>query len=75
MALIKKKHNNTDFFIADIFDGTSFKNDMASMEHPFYSLSKKPNMKPFEYRNGTTEVTVTPHGTLGSVNKWPNTHN
>jgi len=65
MALIKKKHNNADFFIADIFDGTAFKNDMASMEHPFYSLSKKPHLKPFEYRNGTTEITVTPHGTLG----------
>lgn len=58
-------HPNGDFFIADIFDQTPFKNDLASMEHPFYSLSKKSYKEPFEYKNGDFEIIMTPHATLG----------
>lgn len=65
MALLKQKHPNGDFFIADIFDSTVFKNDLATMEHPFFSLSKKPLLSAFNYQNGSTEITVTPHATLG----------
>ena len=65
MALLKQKHPNGDFFIADIFDQTPFKNDLASMEHPFYSLSKKSYKEPFEYKNGDFEIIMTPHATLG----------
>ena len=33
-----------DFFVCDVFDA-ALKGDSASMEHPIFSLSKKPDMK------------------------------
>ena len=60
MALLTRKHPNKDFFVADIFDGTPLKDDTASMEHPFFTLSKKPDMRILEYRNGNTTVEVIP---------------
>lgn len=65
MALLKHKHPNGDFFIAEIFDQTQFKDDLASMEHPFYSLSTKPSTKQYIYKNGDTEIKITPHAVLG----------
>jgi plasmid replication initiation protein len=47
------RHKQGDFFICDVFD--SFKDDIASMEHPVFSLSKKPDYRMLEYsRNGNT---------------------
>jgi plasmid replication initiation protein len=45
-----------DFFICDVFD--SFKDDMASMEHPMFSLSKKPDhrMLNYEYKGITIKI-------------------
>jgi hypothetical protein len=40
-----------DFFVCDIFDA-AVKGDSASMEHPIFSLSKKPDMKTRRYENG-----------------------
>lgn len=60
MALLTRKHPNKDFFVADIFDGTQLKDDNASMEHPFFTLSKKPDMRLLEYRNGNKTVEVIP---------------
>jgi hypothetical protein len=41
MTLLKEKHHQHDLFIPDIFDniGASFKDDMASMEHPIFIAS------------------------------------
>lgn len=51
--LFPDRHKQQDFFTCDIFD--SFKDDLASMEHPVFSLSKKPDHRMLEYeRNGTT---------------------
>lgn len=33
--LSDQKHAQRDFFIADIFDATSFRDDIASMEYPY----------------------------------------
>jgi hypothetical protein len=60
MTLLTRKHPNKDFFVADIFDGTPLKDDTASMEHPFFTLSQKPDMRLLEYRNGATTVEVIP---------------
>lgn len=60
MTLLTRKHPNKDFFVADIFDGTPLKDDTASMEHPFFTLSQKPDMRLLEYRNGNTTVEVIP---------------
>ncbi len=48
-----------DFFVCDIFDA-AVKGDSASMEHPVFSLSKKPDMKPRRYENGTSWIEVRP---------------
>ena len=42
------KHPQGDLFVCDITD-VILKDDMASMEHPFYSLSKKPDRDPRRY--------------------------
>ena len=46
------KHPQGDLFVCDITD-VILKDDMASMEHPFYSLSKKPDREPrrYEYKD------------------------
>ena len=48
-----------DFFIADIF-GASPKNDLASMEHPLFSLSTRPDRRVLTYQHNGAEITVTP---------------
>lgn len=44
------KHPQKDLFVCDIAD-VILKDDMASMEHPFYSLSKKPDRRARRYEN------------------------
>lgn len=54
-----KSNDNPHFFIIDVFDG-SFKNDLASMEHPLFSLKAgDKRTRVYEY-NGNT-VTVSPN--------------
>ena len=51
--------HEADFFVCDVFDA-GLKGDRASMEHPIFSLSKKPDMKPRRYQNGDTWAEVEP---------------
>jgi plasmid replication initiation protein len=44
------KYPQGDLFVCDVTD-VILKDDMASMEHPFYSLSKKPDYKPRRYEH------------------------
>ena len=46
--LLPVRHPEQDFFVCDIFDATP-KSDMASMEHPLFTLSTKPDMTPRRY--------------------------
>lgn len=48
-----------DFFVCDIFDA-ALKGDSASMEHPIFSLSKRPDMKIRRYENGGRWAEVRP---------------
>jgi len=48
-----------DFFVCDIFDALP-KDDMASMEHPLFSLSTRPDRRILRYTHNGTEVTVVP---------------
>jgi hypothetical protein len=48
-----------DFFVCDIFDA-AVKGDSPSMEHPLFSLSKKPDMKIRRYENGDRWAEVRP---------------
>jgi plasmid replication initiation protein len=61
--LLPDRHPQQDFFVCDVFDAAP-KGDMASMEHPLFSISTKPDMSAREYRNGSTFVRVSP-GELG----------
>lgn len=57
--LLPVRHPQQDLFICDIADCV-LKSDMASMEHPVFSLSKKPDLNVREYVNGDRRLTVTP---------------
>ncbi|AUZ86134.1 hypothetical protein CDW43_15900 (plasmid) [Methylophaga nitratireducenticrescens] len=46
--LKKLKHPQGDLFVIDTLD-VIIKDDMPSMEHPFYSLSKKPDFSVRRY--------------------------
>lgn len=61
MSKTKDHHPNHDFFIADIFDNTPFKDDMASMSHPIFVLSKKKDMRNLEYRKDNISLTIKPN--------------
>lgn len=56
--LLPARHQ-PDFFVCDVFDA-AVKGDAASMEHPIFSLSKKPDMKVRRYDNGTSWAEVRP---------------
>jgi len=56
--LLPDRHKQRDFFAVDIFD--SFKDDIASMEHPVFSLSKKPDHRMLEYSHNGNTVQIKP---------------
>ena len=64
-ALLPIRHPNRDFFVCDIFDTMpGFRDDRASMEHPIFSLSTKPDMRTLEYEHNGNTVKIIP-STLG----------
>jgi plasmid replication initiation protein len=48
-----------DFFVCD-FLGAVPKHDLASMEHPIFSLSTRPDRRILSYVHNDSEITVTP---------------
>lgn len=48
-----------DFFLCD-FMGASPKHDLASMEHPLFSLSTRPDRRILTYEHNDAVVTITP---------------
>ncbi|MEO1404949.1 MAG: replication initiator protein A [Pseudomonadota bacterium] len=57
--LLPDRMQQGDFFVCDIFDAAP-KGDMASMEHPVFSISTKPDRNVRRYENGENFVEVTP---------------
>lgn len=57
--LLPDRHPQQDLFVCDIVDAVP-KADMGSMEHPVFSLSTKPDMRPREYRHGETFIKINP---------------
>lgn len=57
--LLPDRHPQADFFVCDIFDAVP-KGDMASMEHPVFSLSTKPDTRQRRYVNGDRYIEVNP---------------
>ncbi|TXL14805.1 RepB family plasmid replication initiator protein, partial [Methylococcaceae bacterium HT3] len=56
--LLPDRYKQNDFFICDVFD--SFKDDMASMEHPVFSLSKKPDHRVLVYESNGNSIKIKP---------------
>jgi plasmid replication initiation protein len=48
-----------DFFVCDFLDALP-KDDMASMEHPLFSLSTRTDLRILSYAHNGVEITVTP---------------
>lgn len=59
LALIPERHPQHDLFICDVADAV-LKDVMAQMEHPFYSLSKKPETTIRRYEHNGQWLQVTP---------------
>ncbi len=59
--LLPIRHPNQDLFVCDVLDAIP-KDDMASMEHPVFSLSTKPDTRTRVYRHGDTAIEITPSG-------------
>lgn len=59
--LLPDRHRNLDFFVCDIFDAAP-KADMASMEHPIFSLSTKPDhrIRRYESPDGKSWIEIQP---------------
>jgi plasmid replication initiation protein len=57
--LLPDRHQQHDLFVCDVADAV-LKDDMASMEHPFFSLSKKPDTAVRRYENGDRWLEVVP---------------
>ncbi|WP_234990328.1 replication initiator protein A [Roseivivax lentus] len=58
-ALGPLHHPTPDFFVCDIFDAAP-KDDLASMEHPMFSLATRPDRRILRYAHNGTEIEVTP---------------
>lgn len=56
--LLPDRHSG-DFFICDIFDALP-KDDLASMEHPLFSLSTRPDRRILHYAHNDVTITVVP---------------
>lgn len=61
MALLPDRHPQRDFFILDIADVMP-KDDMASMEHPLFSLATKPDKRHLRYQSGENSLEIIPSG-------------
>lgn len=57
--LLPDRHPTKDFFVLDVQDASP-KDDIASMEHPVFSLSVKPDMRELEYEHNGKHITITP---------------
>lgn len=57
--LLPDRQEQGDFFVCDIFDAAP-KGDMASMAHPIFSLSTKPDHRVRRYESGSSYLEVKP---------------
>ena len=57
--LLPDRMQQDDFFVCDIFDAAP-KADMASMEHPIFSISTKPDRRVRRYESGQNFVEIAP---------------
>jgi len=58
-GLLPDRHPQGDFFLCDVLDAIP-KDDIASMEHPLFSLSTRPDRRILRYSHNNTRIEVTP---------------
>jgi hypothetical protein len=60
--MLVNSHKQNEFFICDVLDSLkdSFKDDMASMEHPIFSLSKTPDHRMLIYEHNGFIIKIKP---------------
>ena len=58
-GLLPDRYPTRDFFVCDVFDALP-KDDLASMEHPIFSLSTRPDRRILKYEHGGTQIEITP---------------
>lgn len=57
--LLPERHPVRDFFVLDVHD-VDPRSDIASMEHPIFSLSTKPDGRTLKYQHGDVGVEIIP---------------
>lgn len=58
-ALLPERHPNHDLFVCDVLDAIP-KDDLASMEHPVFSLATKPDTRVLNYEHKHVKIQITP---------------
>lgn len=58
-GLLPDRHPTADFFLCDVLDAIP-KDDIATMEHPVFSLATRPDRRILDYAHNGVEITVTP---------------
>jgi len=58
-SLLPERHSVRDFFVLEVFDVTP-RSDMASMEHPIFSLSTKPETRSLFYEHDDAKIEIIP---------------
>lgn len=58
-GLAPDRYRQADFFVCDIFDAIP-KDDLATMEHPVFSLATRPDRRVLSYAHNGVEIAVTP---------------
>ncbi|MHB8286140.1 MAG: replication initiator protein A [Caulobacteraceae bacterium] len=64
----KEPDEQVDLFLETIVD-TPLRDDRALMEFPFFSLTKRPQMKPLVFERDDVKITVSP-GPRGTASVW-----
>lgn len=57
--LLPDRHPQRDFFVCDIINAAP-KADVGSMEHPIFSLSTKPDLRPRRYEHNGLSIDIKP---------------
>jgi len=58
-TLLPDRHRQGDLFLCDVFDAIP-KDDLASMEHPLFSLATRPDRRILSYAHNGVHIEVTP---------------
>jgi len=58
--LLTDKHPKQDFFVADIFGSLPIKDDIATMEHPMFTLATKKDLRVINYEHNGNKINITP---------------